>query len=179
MFQPEGPMTEEMLNGIINTHAQLPEHIFVRDFLPIFAGKVPLNKVKDFIQVWVSISGAPTSPVDIIDRKGEVLFTVPGLFDTNFIDPSKKDGSMNFAEIVHFAKLHNSISPSLEKKVFIDNVQKKIDNMQKKSPAFARNIKAWQDIFDRYGITEQKEEKTVSINGLVKQTSNTSDDDFE
>jgi hypothetical protein len=179
MFQPEGPMTEDMLNGIINSHAQLPETIFVRDFLPIFAGKVPLEKVKDFVQVWISISGSPTAAVDIIDRKGNTLFTVPGLFDTNFIDPSKKDGSMNFAEIVSFAKLHNAISPELEKRVFVENVQKKLDVIQKKSPSFIKNVQIWQDIFQRYGITDEKEEKTTVSNSTVKQTSNVTDDDFE
>lgn len=179
-FQPNGPMTEDLLNSIIEQKNTLPERLFVSDFLPIFAGKVPLEKVQDFIKVWVSIAGSPSAPVDIIDHNEKVLFTVPGIFDSSFIDPNRSEGAMNFAEIVHFAKLHNGISPALEQSVFVKNVQKKLDAMQKKSPSFAKNIKAWAEIFARYNITnESKEEKTSSLNNTVSKTNNVSDDDFE
>lgn len=179
-FQPEGPMTPDMLNAIIEQKSTLPERIFVRDFLPIFAGKVPLDKVQDFVRVWVSIAGSPAAAVDIIDNAGKVIYTVPGIFDSSFIDPNRSEGAMNFAEIVHFAKLHNGISPSLEQSVFIKNVQKKLDAMQKKSPGFAKNVKAWADIFARYNIgPDKKEEKTTITNGTVNNTSNVSYDDFE
>ena len=179
-FTPTGPMTDEQLFSIIDERKQLPEHLFVSNFLPVFSGAISIDKVPDFMSVWVSITGSPGSGLDIIDNSGKVLFTVPPIFDSTFIDPNRKDGSMNFAEIIHFAKMHNGISPHLERSVFVSNIQKKLDAMQKNSPTFAKNINLWIDIFKRYKVGEFKIDnlKAENISNSVK-VSNVTDDDFE
>lgn len=66
----------------------LPEDIFKNYFLPMFAG---LETHPDAsVGVWISIAGTPFAEVDIIDKSGQVLFTVPPIFERNIVDPTKQ-----------------------------------------------------------------------------------------
>lgn len=56
---------------------QLPEKLFVDNFLPVFSGKVKMEDNNQAIVAWIAIAGSPVASVDIIDSSGKVLFTVP------------------------------------------------------------------------------------------------------
>lgn len=172
-----GPMTEELLNSIIVEKNKLPEKLFVTNFLPVFSGEVLIEKVPDFIPIWVSVAGSPTAAVDIVDEKGTVLFTVPAIFDTNFIDPRHRAGKMDFSEIVRFAKLHGNISPAQEQNVFLGEVSKKINDMAKTSPKYKENLDLWTNIFNRYNVGGNVAKKLIGVD--VKKIGVVTDDDFE
>lgn len=88
--------------------ARIPEIIFVRDFLPMFAGEVPYNQ--DLIAVWYQISGGAFNRVNIVDRKGDVVNTVPPIIDRNVLPTDNKRGESTYSLFVQHESL-SQISP--------------------------------------------------------------------
>ena len=78
-------------------HPSIPEEMFRKIYLPMFAG---VEEEKRVIKVdyhsWMGVSGDHRTPVDVVDTQGKVLFTVPPIFpDTTQslkIQPPARDG---------------------------------------------------------------------------------------
>ena len=135
----------------VKVNSQLPEDIFRGYFLPHFSGHQPISKNSQVFAEWISIAGTPTSEVDIIDQHGQVLFTVPSLFDTRVIDTVKRDVGNSIADIYSQFDLKSTNIPSvannylnreLSKKLSILDTDVKHDDVTKR----------WIDIFHRYGL---------------------------
>ena len=66
------------------TRNKLPEYLFKSNFLPLFAGLETHPDVT--IGMWVSVAGTPFAEVDIIDDQGQILFSVPPIFERHVVD---------------------------------------------------------------------------------------------
>ena len=75
--------------------ATFPLDLFNTHFAPFLFGEVPLQKDSELFSTWIGIAGSPMASVDIINKAGQVEFTVPPLFDTNVIDILRKDRGLN------------------------------------------------------------------------------------
>ena len=65
---------------------RLPESMFVAEFLPYFSGELKIDKDSSVIPYWIGVAGSPTAEVDIIDKAGNTIYTVPALFSTDTIN---------------------------------------------------------------------------------------------
>lgn len=72
----EGDFAElDVLAQDIN--ARMPEQTFVKRLLPhLVPPEIPSDKPRD-LSIWVAAAGNPQRLIDVIDVKGNVLFTVP------------------------------------------------------------------------------------------------------
>ena len=149
----------------------LPEHIFVSYFLPFLCGERPLSTDRDFFNNWNSIAGAPTKPINIIDASNNVLFQVPPLVDTSFVNP-KDTGNMDFNTVmINYHLLNNNIKSQAQN--FIVNAMVDKSNFGK-AVNLTANEKAMFDIFIRYG----KVKETPHENNQKNNSDKFSDDEL-
>lgn len=158
-----------------DTLAKLPEYLFVQNFLPYFCGELDISKNDEVIPYWYAIAGSPTKEVEIIDESGKSLFVVPSLTDTSIIDPSKEKGRINFAEIVHLAKLYSNQSPVAGENFINTQLADKFYKLTAKSKVFGDNEKRWLDIFVRYGKIKELSGTDATVDTSTKM----SDDEIE
>lgn len=73
---------DAVLTPELTDNKKIPENVFRRYFLPFFLGLVEDEAEYSKIRTaWISIAEGHSSPVDITDPKGDVIFTVPPLFN--------------------------------------------------------------------------------------------------
>ncbi len=155
---------------------KLPEHLFVRNFLPFFLGEKNPNENPDFYSYWIGITGSPSAELDVIDKSGNILFRVPGLIYSGIINPSRAtNNSIKYSDVVMMAKLYGNITPTAGKNALDKGLSEKYRELQSRSPTFQTNVNRWVEIFRRYGKVEQQSE---AVNRpVVKDT--ISDDELE
>lgn len=142
---------------IANDNVQrLPEDTFREVFLPLFAG-LPL-KYPEHANVagWISIAGSPYKEVDIFDPKtNTVLFRCPPLFDYNAINPvrdTQDRGQKPIFDIVRMADQLTNLHPNQGIAFMTRELGKRALTMNT-SARLMPNIKRWNDVFARYGLT--------------------------
>jgi len=87
---------DELLTASIEKEV-LPEDIFVEYFLDYF--RDPVSQANTTLpSKWLEVSGGPYSEVDILDKTGKVIYTVPSLFISATIDPEIM-ANYNFSDI--------------------------------------------------------------------------------
>lgn len=135
----------------IDTVNRLPERIFKESFLAFFCGELPPNPKDDHAAVWISVAGAATSEVEIIDEVGKPLFRVPALIDTSGINPVVAERGVAIAAIAALASEHARSLPSTGRAFLMRNLELKSREIQKISTDFSANELRWIEIFKRYG----------------------------
>lgn len=96
------------------TRRTIPELLFRRDFLPLFAGK-PLTGEYDaqtLLSFWNRIASSPFSRVDVVGDAGKVIATVPPILDTNVSFPNASK-AISLAHVFEVAVQKATISPML------------------------------------------------------------------
>lgn len=141
-------------------NSKLPEEIFVNYFLPFFSGKVEVSK-EPVLSNWIGIAGTPMSEVDVVDTKGDKIFTVPALFDTNIIDVVNRERGRSLQDIFSNYEVRNNNIPVIASKFLDNELNKKNDELIHNKTVSATNTELWNNIFKRYGI-ENNETKTIS-----------------
>jgi hypothetical protein len=142
--------------------SRLPEEIFVNYFLPMFIGAYK-DEGKRLVE-WISIAGTPSSPVNIIDTQGHVLFKVPGVYNVSYTLGSNKESLNSIITKFGLYKNHPSYN---EDALLKASLKESI-----KEPEYHEDKKLWLDILMRYDlIQENKQSKTTD-------TYNTNIDDF-
>ena len=161
---------------------RLPEHIFVKNFLPVFIGYKSIEDYPDFVSTWISVAGSPTAQLDIIDHTGTVVFTVPSLFDVSHLNPNANKDNMDFKQIIALSTLYSNISPAQGQNFLQNKLHDRLEALKTKSENFTDYEKKWLFIFKRYEklieSVRPKEVEKEKVNTKVA-TSNISDDDFE
>lgn len=173
------------------TRARMPERIFVALWMPIFVdGKNPFYPQVD-LNVWANFAGNEYREVDVYDpTTGEVLFSVPPLFDRAGIksitgqDRTRIQGG-NILNVIRSAELKSKISPR-DGKAFLDaHLKQRALFMGQLPPSVKENILRWNAIFKRYGAKPivETEEVTQGTDPLSKTSDNppilASNDDWE
>lgn len=170
----------EMIHAALVTNNepnQLPERLFVNNFLPFFCGEIDIEKEPGFFAMWFGIAGSPSLEVSIIDDMGKVLYRVPSIMDSSIINPNRENSTINFAHIVTMAKLYGNITPIAGENALNGGLAKKYSELQNKSKVFTTNEQRWIEIFAKYG--KIKMTPGISANIASKKDGSLSDDDFE
>ncbi len=160
----EGRLVDSIFNSIVVEPTQnanrLPEHIFRDYFLPAFAGKVPLGK---HYEEWISIAGAPTAEVAIVDAGGvNVLFNVPALMNTDHIKRTRPEGALPFASIVAMAEAFRTKSPAASQNMMTAQGMDRYKASHDRNHDYTPLEKRWLAIFERYGYVAQDTQATPS-----------------
>lgn len=140
---------------------RLPEDLFVSNFLPYFTGKLKIDEGNNVITTWISIAGNPTSRVCILDKNGEVLYTVPPIFDTGILN-TLDNKNRKLAEIYHNYTIRKDSLPMAADN-FLDSAMAEKHNTILSNVVNQKYQKEWQDIFNRYNVdVEIKKNKDES-----------------
>ncbi len=153
-------LTDTELGGLLEQDRRaFPEYLFKTTWLRFFAGLTDeINGKKATISDWLDVAGTAYHEVDIVDRDGTVLFTVPSLLrDTPLMEKRHPNDTMReaMAEYVNYASLHPKMG-----KVYLEKV---ISSKIPRKPADVRYIRRWNDIFIRYGL------RPIDLSPITKQ----------
>lgn len=143
--------------------SKLPENIFVQYFLPYFAGQIDLSNRPGLMAEWISIAGSPMAEVAIIDNNWNILYYVPGVFDTSFIDIRSRENVMSFKNITDQAALMSSNLPVLGDRFLTNSLGQKFNNMVDSMTSTDYNRQRWMSIFNRYGIAHTNQPTQTSM----------------
>ena len=158
---------------------RLPETLFVEFFLPLFRGDIkdPLL-VEDYRSKWFTLARHPQGEVNIIDERGNVLFTTPSYSYTKMFDPTKSDVAGSFKDLITIANQMGSANPIRAKQYLENNLVKKFDAMRVKGHVLTKEEERWIAIFQRYA--SKNDDNTSSGNSVGgTKPSTLSDDDLE
>jgi hypothetical protein len=146
--------TNNRLEAITNEDAaRLPEKIFAGVFVPIFAGEDSLyNNVS--METWVNFAGGPYRRVDIVGSRGEVIFTVPPIFERGnvktIVDSTRNNSVFH---MVLTAQQYARVHPKQGEAYLKDSLSKRTTMLS--SPInLAKNLEFWNMVFKRYGRPE-------------------------
>lgn len=135
-------------------NARIPEDIFRRAYLPMFAGipeeKWPVAGIT--LNNWYGVSGGPHFEVDVIDTKGNVLFTVPPI-----VPPPSTRAMAKFAEDGHGVGSAFNKAREVGRNIPIEGEIIARQEVQRIQPRFSRRYEndyrmRWAPIFGYYGF---------------------------
>jgi hypothetical protein len=158
---------------------RLPETLFVEFFLPLFRGDIkdPLL-VEEYRSKWFTLARHPQGEVNIIDERGNVLFTTPSYSYTKMFDPTKSDVTGSFKDLITIANQMGTANPIRAKQYLENNLIKKFDAMRVKGHVLTKEEERWIAIFQRYA--SKNDDNTSSGNSVGgTKPSTLSDDDLE
>ena len=166
MSLQDGKLSDETINDIhavlIATAEQsqstMLESVFVRDFLPMFAGKV---KDSPLMGVFINGAGGFGRRVSIIDSQGRVLYEVPPILNTAHMQPFPTDkDAPTMSQVVDMVDMLRRQSPTKADTLFQQAMVTRLRDGHK--PIDPRGyFEEWEAIFKRYGIAV---ENPVSFN---------------
>lgn len=130
-------------------NAKLPEHVFKQLFLPLLAGEIKETEISNLMIYWISVAGSPTGDIDIIDTRGDVLFTLPSVLNTTMIDPSNHASGLS--DLYTEAQMYFNQLPVMGERFLIPGLGKKLgeilNNLDNPKVVLIRSI------LERYGKT--------------------------
>lgn len=155
--------TADIHDALVEHHerVQIPEDVFTNYFLPHFVNKVPIASQPTIIAEWIAIAGTPMSEVDVTDVSGDVLFTVPSLFDTSIINVAQRRPGDSIADISAEFDLRNNNIPAVAQAFLRTQLQRKLSILDKRVDNKAQE--RWDNIFERYGIQKPSEISESSV----------------
>jgi hypothetical protein len=141
----------------------LKEHIFKNVFLPMFAG-LPATIVEVSTANWIAFAGSGYVEVDVVanDNDHQVLFTVPPLFDAEYLNPGTADNSVNSVKhVLNQAQLMANNFPIQGEQYLVKELSRLAAGIKHDSTRAAEKyLPRWAEIFNRYGI---QTEVTASV----------------
>lgn len=167
---------------------RLEEYKFVEVFLPFFAGK-PEEEQKYRVNLgnWATVAGNPFNEVDVIDRQGKVLFTVPPIYDRMAIKPEADRQQDSIVDIVRKMQLLQQQSPRMAKQYYDSTLSQRAQSLFHPDNVL-KHLRMWNDIFKRYGLPpilalEEEPSATDQTTPTTQANANnglpTNDDDWE
>lgn len=139
---------------------KLPEQLFKSNFLPLFAGQETQSEVT--LGLWVSVAGTPFAEVDIIDDNGQVLFTVPPIFERHIVDPTvPRDMPFSVvADTVEKMLIQNPFRAQAFLHHHLDAALVPDATVEKWRDAYAGRMS---EIFKRYGVVPEWEKNAPAV----------------
>lgn len=170
LIQQDEAAIDRILSQFIQNdeRARLPEHLFVRHFLPFFSGQVDYTK-SDVLHRWGAIAGSPTAPVDIIDAAGRVLYSTPPLFDTSTIDIKRHMNDISIKQIQDGHDMRQANMPSSAVAFYDSHIMDIAAQVEIAEPA-PESLNAWQTIFARYGIAVPEDPTAIVVTEAVPES---------
>lgn len=162
-------VTSQLERAAASDTPVLPEHIFQGVYLPMFAGDENLTYPVD-IDHWIGrVSHDGFRPVNVVDRKGTVLFTVPPVYDRAALDVKLNErGTQSVAHLVQSAQQYAQLSPRVAAEYLHKHLTDKALVMQVPD-SVRRHLQTWNEIFARYGRPPLAESPTVGADGKIEE----------
>jgi len=168
------------------TRARIPEAIFVRLWLPVFVEGQNKAYPQADLNMWANFAGNEYREVDVIGQNGEVLYSVPPLFDRAGIkaitgkDRTRMPGG-NILNVIRNAELRSRVSPKDGSNYLNAHLKQRALFMADLPPSVRQNLERWDAIFKRYGAPPvlQTEELTGSkdtVSTSANEQAQTNDD---
>lgn len=172
---------DDILEDTANTMPVLPEPIFVKHFLPLFASEEEVD-----LTPWLDVAGNAQNPVRVINREGEVLFTVPPLLRDVPFRGERGEGDGNpINEVIEDALNQGRMSPVLGNRL----VRSALEERLVRIPTDLNVLEQWNEIFRRYNYPEitvpqdvrdaWEEAKALSTGGSPSADNDLDTDEFE
>lgn len=159
-----GAFIDDVISEIAEPAVKIPEPVFRELFYPYITGQKEITPQTKVVEQWMGIVG-PTEPADIVDVKGEVLFSVPPMIDTDLINKSVKD-KFSLKKIVQ-----EYMDDSMIHQTRADGMLRAAFSQRLKSIVTDKNEAAWQPMLKYY---------SGSADGSkAPSTHNNTDDGFE
>lgn len=154
---------------------RVPEPLFRELFLPAFIDN-DSAAAQSARENWMGIVGSHTNGADVVDMKGDVVFHVPPLFNTEAlnINPTKRTLREAFSEYSEDAPIHQQ-SAIGKLMLGMDSALTGLYGNGSLEKVRAHDIEEWKKIFSYYGVIEGS---TPGI-ATSKIAGNTVEDDFE
>lgn len=149
---------------------KIPEPVFKEIFWPYFTGERKADANSPAISHWIGLVGSASAEAEVVDIKGNVLFKVPPMYDSDRLDTlTQTKGTSNFAAIFENAVGQARVHPSMGQKYLAEELSKKLLDRLPENP----NGHSWRPVFEHYGLIKKAE--AVAANTAAKQN----DDDLE
>lgn len=126
---------------------KMPESVFVNYFLPCFIGQ---SNNPIWVSEWISISGSASAEIDVVDdTTREILFRVPGIFNTSNIIMNSETGSLSDI-FYRYNQISNNI-PSMGVNFLVKALGSKRNEMLNEY-SNERDVTRWKAILTRYNL---------------------------
>lgn len=148
-------LTDPIMDDVLKVeNTQMPEEVFKGRYLDSFANGGTPEAIKEF----ASVAGGYRNEVDIVDSKGNVLYTTPPMIispDFSEMDEMKATDLSDIGKETQMKMNTGQINPTKK----LDNT---LHSVEDKMIAVAGNANKkyqdkWKMIFNRYGVTEKQE----------------------
>lgn len=135
---------------------KIPETVFSSLFLPFFTGEAQSTRDNPAIAHWIGLVGSGTEPAEVVDVSGNVLFTVPPMFDSSRIRTDRPKGSVSisaaFNEYVNDAPVHSGRAQN--------NLNKAL--MKKTQEIEANSQYSWEPVLRYYNLLPDEQKATAA-----------------
>lgn len=132
-----------------NRNPRLPENVFHGVFLPFFC-QDPAPKYQVTLQNWINVCIHPSSPVDITDAQGNVIYTVPPLIHRDVVNSKNTEGQVPMFHMARTFQQYNDYMPS-QGRAYLEQQFERRKLIKETTPLLLEQIKEWDKIFKRYG----------------------------
>lgn len=129
----------------------IPEENFVRVFLPFFNGDEELNIYNVTMRHWHGVAGGPFNEVNVADRNGNIIYTVPPVFDNTAISVKETSVRDGLTEMINVVGLMAHQSP-IKSSNFLRNYLTELHERMVDKTFVLEHILAWNKIFLRYDL---------------------------
>lgn len=149
---------------IQKTKSRLPEDVFKYYFLDYFSGNLgsPTLQNRNVIAEWIGVAGSPMGEVDVFDPQGNVLFTVPALFDTNMLAVTQSSHGKSIGDILYEYNLRKSGIPAVANNYLIKALDAKAYSMNSEQINSLPSVERWFLILSRYGVMPKGADNKVN-----------------
>jgi hypothetical protein len=145
--------------SVVNT-SNVPESIFIRDFLPLFSGEIKdIEQMNYLLSMWYLIAGTPYNVVNVVGKNGKFIIAVPPVLDRSII--ANKSSQYALDAIFEEAKQKSVLSPNLGQKIINDELNDRFLN-ESKNEASSELTAQWITLLTYYG--KVKKVTTTKIN---------------
>lgn len=165
--EAERDFINELIDTVTEPLKKVPEPVFREIFLPYFTGEKQPSKEMDAFSHWMGLVGSPTSAAEVVDHKGDVLFTVPPMVDTSRLDPAKRgERDVNFGKVFEVFEEESKVHPAMGKRWLAEQLAKKSQNIMGSD---APSKHSWVPVLKYYDL--------LPVDGEAKATTATPGDD--
>ena len=139
---------DQVVETEANSRVKFPEHLFKRDWVLFFAGMEKDTNVDDKLKLWEIVAKGIDKRVDVVDEKGNVLFTVPSLIMHDGLSSTAIRSDKLFGLMTEYAK-YRSVTEAQGIK-FLGNVQEGFINKVTSDKNMRNLFNEWMAILSRY-----------------------------
>lgn len=145
---------DDLIKTVDLPNPKIPENVFKELFYPYLIGDKESSDDNQVLAHWCGVVGSASQEVDIVNVKGDVLFTVPPVYDTSVIATTDKlplpSFGAIFTELGEQAMIHPDIARGYFKEAIVPKFQSKVGET---------DMSAWIPALTFYGLMKPDDNK--------------------